>query len=78
MNDSAVPSQSGATGQGSPEQQVEIAVGDVFAEHRPASYGRTGGTLRVQEQLEFLVDFYCRWVLERSHQRGVVTLSEYL
>lgn len=43
MNDFAVPSQSGATGQGSPEQQVEIAVGDVFAEHRPASYGRTGG-----------------------------------
>lgn len=79
MNDSAVPSQSGATGQGSPEQQVEIAVGDVFAERRPASYGRTGGgKLRVQEQLEFLVDFYCRWVLERSHQRGVVTLSGYL
>lgn len=44
MNDSAVPHQSGATGQGSPEQQVEIAVGDVFLEHRrPAGYGRTGG-----------------------------------
>lgn len=37
-----------------------------------------GGKQRVQEQLEFLVDFYCRWVLERSHQRGVVTLSGYL
>lgn len=66
MNDSAVPSQSGATGQGSPEQQVEIAVGDVFVERWPASYGRTGGELRVQAQLEFPVDFYCRWVLERT------------
>lgn len=67
MNDSAVPHQSGATGQGSPEQQVEIAVGDVFLEHRrPAGYGRTGGKLRVQEQLELLIDFYCRWVLDRA------------
>lgn len=66
MNDSTVPHQSGATGQDSPEQQVEIAVGDVFVEHRPASCGRTGGKPRVQEQLEFLVDFYCRWVLDRA------------